>query len=108
MAMPKLSRQRASEASMSLTAMPTWSMRSNTAVSLPEHFDREVAVELGGEREVAHVDALVGPVHERQPVEQPLVALGEEAVGDALRERRAEVARVGEARQDDRHHLRAG
>ena len=38
--------------------------------------------------------------------EQRLVALGKEAVGHALRERLAEVARVGEARQDHGHDLR--
>ena len=46
--------------------------------------------------EVAQVDALVGAVISGMP-QQRLAALGEETVGDALRESRAEVARVGEA-----------
>ena len=41
--------------------------------TLSEHPQREVAEELGREREVAHVDALVGAVHERRGLEQRLV-----------------------------------
>src|SRR5665213_3661936 len=68
----------------------------------------EIAEQLGGERQVAHVDALVGAVDQRSGLQQRLVAVREEPVGHALGERETEVARVGEAGQDHRHHLRTG
>jgi MFS family permease len=65
----------------------------------------QIGVEAGGEAEVADVDALVGAVDERCAVEQRHVALGKEAIGDALREGFAKPARVRESRQDHRHGL---
>ena len=61
----------------------------------------------GAEGEVAHVDPLVARVHQRPGLVQRLMALREEAVGDAVRERLAEPARVGEGRQHGRHGLGA-
>src|ERR1700733_6764991 len=72
-----------------------------------EQFAREVAVAAGGEPKIAYVDPLVGAMDERGGFEQRHVALGEEAVGDALRELLAEPARVREAREDHRHGLGA-
>ncbi len=57
-----------------------------------EQLASDVGVGLGGEAEVADVDALVGAVDERGGVQERLVALGEEAVGDAVRERLPEPA----------------
>ncbi len=53
-------------------------------------------IEGGREAQVAHVDALVGAVHERRGGEEVHVLLGEEAVRDAVGEGHAERARVGE------------
>ena len=62
---------------------------------------RELVEEGRGEAEVAHVDALVVGVDQRPGLVERLVALGEEAVGDAVGERGAEpAARVGERGQD--------
>ncbi len=60
---------------------------------------RYVGVERRRVAEVAHVDALVGAVHERSCLEQRLVLVREEAVRDAVGEGDAEVTRVGEAGQ---------
>jgi MFS family permease len=76
-------------------------------VGLAEDFARDVGVEAGGEAEVAHVDPLVGAVHEGSRLEQAHVALREEAVRGAVRERGAEPARVRERREDGRHRLGA-
>ena len=59
------------------------------------------------EGQIPDIDPLIGAVHQRHRLEQRLVALGEEAIRHTLRKRLAEVARVGEAGQDHRHHLRA-
>jgi MFS family permease len=61
-----------------------------------EELDGEVAVEPGGVGEVAHVDSFVGVVNERRLVEQAHVAMGEEAVGDAVGKGLAKPARIGE------------
>jgi MFS family permease len=60
--------------------------------SSAQQLDDDVAVEAGGEAEVADVDPLVGVVHQRAGLEQRLVALGEEPVGDAVREGRTKPA----------------
>src|SRR3954469_2122004 len=82
---------------------PRRSLSSGTGKEPPG----EVVEEGGGEAEVAHVDALVLGVHERPGLVQGLMALGEEAVGHALRERRAEPAGVRERGQNRRDGLRA-
>ncbi len=57
-----------------------------------EQLDDDVAVEAGGEAEIADVDALVGVVHQGPGLQQRLMALGEEPVGDAVGERGAKPA----------------
>ncbi len=71
-----------------------------------EQLAGEIGVTAGGEAQVAHVDALVGAVDERRGLEERLVPLREEAIGDAVGEGVAEPARVREAGEDDRHGLR--
>jgi MFS family permease len=61
-----------------------------------EHFPRDVGVEAGRVPEVANVDSFVGVVDERRHLEQAHVAVRVEPVGDALGERLAEPARIGE------------
>jgi MFS family permease len=65
----------------------------------------DVGVEAGGEPEVAHVDALVGVVHERPGLEQVHEPLREEPVRGALRKRITKPARIREAREDHRDRL---
>ena len=72
-----------------------------------EDLARDVGVEARGEAEVTHVDPLVGAVHEGSRLEKAHVALREEAVRGAVRERGAEPARVRERREDGRHRLGA-
>src|SRR4051794_13731250 len=83
---------------------PRRSLSSGTGKEPPG----EVVEEGGREAEVAHIDALVLGVHHRPGLIQGLVALGEEAVGHAVREGGAEPAAVGEGGQDGRHGLGAG
>jgi MFS family permease len=64
-----------------------------------EELDRKVAVEPGRVGEVAHVDPLVGVMHERRLVEQAHVPVREEAVRDAVGERLAKPPRVREPRE---------
>src|SRR3954447_4018312 len=82
---------------------PSRSLSSGTGKEPPG----EVVEEGGGEAEVAHVDPLVGGVHQRPRLVDRLVALGEEAVGHAFREGGAEPAAVGEGGQDGRDGLGA-
>jgi len=72
-----------------------------------EDVPRDVGVEARGEAEVTHIDPLVGAVHEGSRLEKAHVALREEAVRGAVRERGAEPARVRERREDGRHRLGA-
>jgi MFS family permease len=65
-----------------------------------QQLSRDVGVEAGSEAEIAHIDSLVRTVDERSGVEHRHVALREEPVGDAIRKRLAEPARVRETRQD--------
>src|SRR4051812_23245161 len=78
-------------------------MPPRRSLSATEEVLADVAEERRREAEVAHVDALVGRVDERRRVVEGHVALGEEAVGDAVREGGAERPGVGEAREDRRH-----
>jgi MFS family permease len=64
-----------------------------------EELEREVAVEPGRVREIAHVDPLIGVMHERRFVEQARVPVRKEAVGDAAGERLTEPTRVREPRE---------
>ena len=86
---------------MLLAAMTPRSTRTLSLGSAEQVTDH-VVKEPRRKAEVAHVDALVGVVHQRIPVEQPLVAHREEAVGHAVGERVAEPLGVGERRQDQR------
>src|SRR5258708_21237508 len=74
-------------------------MRRFDVAALGEDAPREVSVELRRERQITDVDSLVGAVNQGRAVEQRLVTLGEEAVGDALREGDPEVAGGGGARE---------
>ena len=76
-------------------------------VSSAEQLAGQVRVEARRVAQVAHVDALVGVVHQRLGLGQHLVAMREEAVGDQVREGGAEVARVRVARQQHRDRSRA-
>ena len=78
------------------------------ALSAIEQLLGHVAVAARGEPEVGRRDPLVARVHERRGLVEVHLALGEEAVGHALREGGAEGARVGEGRQHGRHHARLG
>ncbi len=82
--------------------------RSTRELRSAEQPAGDVGVEGGREPEVANVDALVGVVDQWRGLEQRHVTLGEEAVRDAVGERLAEPARVGEAGQDHGHGQRAG
>jgi MFS family permease len=64
-----------------------------------EQLEGEVAVEPGRVGEIAHVDPLIGVMHERRFVEQAHVPVRKEAVGDAIGERLTEPTRVREPRE---------
>jgi MFS family permease len=64
--------------------------------ALAQQLAREVGVAAGGEPQIAHVDSLVGVVDKRRDIHQVHVAVREEPVGDAVRERVAKPARVRE------------
>ena len=72
-----------------VTLLAAMTPRSTRQLSLrsAEQVADDVVKEPRGKAEIAHVDALVGVVHQRVPVEQPLVAHREEAVGHAVGER---------------------
>lgn len=76
--------------------------RSTRELSLAEQVVDQVEVEAGRKAEVAHVDSLVGVVHQWVPVEQPLVAHREEPVRDAVGERVSKPLGVRERGQDHR------
>src|SRR5690348_1955030 len=69
------------------------SLSATALATLTKQPRRDVYIAFGREGEVAQVDALVCAVDERPGVQQALVALREEAVGDAPREGRPEVPR---------------
>src|SRR3984957_9425401 len=74
-------------------------------VGSPKNRTRQIPEEFRSELQVANVDALVGGVDQRRGLEEGLVALGKETIGEALGEGGAEVARVGAAGEDDGHDL---
>jgi hypothetical protein len=73
-----------------VTLLAAMTPRSTRQLSLTEQVADHVVVEAGGEAEIAHIDALVGVVHQRVGLQEALVAHREEAVGDTVRERIAE------------------
>ena len=75
-----------------VTLLAAMTPRSTRTLSLgsAEQVADHVVEELRGEPQIAHVDPLVGVVHQRIALEQPLMAHREEPVGHAVGERTAE------------------
>jgi hypothetical protein len=73
-----------------VTLLAAMTPRSTRQLSLSEQVADHVIEELRGEPEIAYVDALVGVVHQRVDLKEPLMAHREEAVGHAVRERTPE------------------
>jgi hypothetical protein len=86
-----------------VTLLAAMTPRSTRQLSLSEQVADHVVEELRGEPEIAHVDSLVGVVHQRVALEQVLMAHREEPVGHAVGERTAEPRRVRKGGQDQRH-----
>jgi MFS family permease len=86
-----------------VTLLAAMTPRSTRQLSLAEQVADHVVEEPRREPQIAHVDPLIGVVHQRIPVEQPLVAHREEAVSHAVGKGVAEPLGVGERREDQRH-----
>jgi hypothetical protein len=73
-----------------VTLLAAMTPRSTRQLSLSEQVADHVVEEARGEAQIAHVDALIGVVHQRVDLKEPLVAHREEPVGHAVGERAAE------------------
>src|SRR3954466_10794902 len=105
---PSALRTAAAQCSRPWTSRPLRSAMPprRSLASATEELLRDVAIAVRGEAEVGDRDALVARVHQRPDLVEAHLALGEEAVRDALREGGAEGARVGEGRKHRGHDAR--
>jgi MFS family permease len=85
-----------------VTLLAAMTPRSTRELSLTEQVADDVVVEAGGEAEVADVDPLIGVMHQRVALQEPLMPHREEPVGDAVGKGVTEVLAVGEGGQDQR------